>query len=236
MLQVDAVSASYGETDVLRDITCSIAPGEFVLLVGANGSGKTTLLDLLSGLETPDSGQILIDGADIVSDRSVARMNVARVFEDPQDQLLGATVETDIAFGPENLGFEPESIEERVTNALTAVQLTEKRDASITALSGGERARVALAGALAMDPSYLALDEPTSGIDHPGRQAIIDTFERVKAAGCGVLLATHDLRDLYPLVDRVIGLQSGRVALSATPAASIDQLPDLGVRVPTTWR
>lgn len=234
MIAVDGLTVSYDDTPALDGISLSIESGSFVVLVGRNGSGKTTLLDQLSGLSEPDSGAVIIDGRNVHDDRR-ARALVGRVFEDPVDQILGATVRGDVAFGPENLGLSPEMIDERVSAALATVELEGKGDDSVESLSGGERARLAIAGALAIQPRYLVLDEPTAGLDHPGRQAVLQRLRSANADGTGVILATHDLRELGSVTDRVIGLDRGAVSLDAEPVDAGDALPDLGVRVPADW-
>lgn len=235
MLEIDGLTHRFDDRVALADVSLRVDEGEFVLLVGANGSGKTTLLDHFSGLRKPDAGSVRVDGHDVAREPVAARTAIGRVFEDPRDQLLAATVGTDVAFGPENLGVPRPQIETRVTASLEAVGMAGREDESIQSLSGGERARVAIAGALAMRPAYLALDEPTTGIDHRGRTAILQHLRALNDRGVGIVIATHDLRELRGDADRVIGLDEGRLVLDASPAVAVDRLADLGVRVPTAW-
>lgn len=234
MISVDDLSVTLQDTPVLEEVSFSMTTDEFVLLVGRNGAGKTTLLDQLSGLDEPDAGSVHIDGHDIFADQT-ARASIGRVFENPDDQILGATVAADIALGPESLGRSPDAIDESVTTALEAVGLADCASVPVDTLSGGQRARVAIAGALAMKPAYLVLDEPTAGLDYEGRQAILQHITDVNRAGTGVLLATHDLRDLYDTVDRVIGLEDGRIAFDTTAHDAGARLDEIGVRVPAGW-
>ncbi len=231
MITVDDLTVQIDGTIVLEDVTLTVERGEFVLLVGRNGAGKTTLLDQLSGLDDRLAGSVRIDGTDVRSDPTV-RASVGRVFEDPGDQILGATVTGDVAFGPENLGLSGGEIDARVEAAIAAVGLEGHADTPTDALSGGQRARLAIAGAIAMAPDWLVLDEPTAGLDHPGRQAILRYLEQVNDEGTAIILATHDLRDLLTVADRVVGLDAGRIAIDAPPEAAIPMLEDLGVRVP----
>lgn len=234
MISVDDLSVTLQDTPVLERVSFSIESGEFVLLVGRNGAGKTTLLDQLSGLDEPASGSVHIDGRDIFAD-PMARASVGRVFENPDNQILGASVAADVALGPESLGRSPDTIEETVTTALEAVGLADHASVPVDTLSGGQRARLAIAGALAMEPDYLLLDEPTAGLDYDGRRAILQHITEANRSGTGVLLATHDLRDLHDAVDRVIGLEDGRIVFDTTPHDAVAQLNEIGVRVPAGW-
>jgi biotin transport system ATP-binding protein len=165
-----------------------------------------------------------------VSDDVVAaRTAVGMVFQDPRDGFVAARVGTDVAFGPENLGLPREEIDRRVDDALAAVRLQAKEEARIESLSGGERERVAIAGALAMDPDHLVLDEPFTGLDWPARQAVLERLEALHDAGRSVVVVTHDLRDVAALAERVVVLSEGRVALETTDPDP-DRLVDLGVR------
>lgn len=236
MLAFEGVTHRIDHTTVVDDVDLAVESGAFVLLVGRNGAGKTTLLDLASGIGTPDEGTITVDGHDVAAEPGAARTRIGRVFEDPRDQLLGATVREDVAFGPENLGLPRDAIADRVGKALEAVGMADGADRPIDSLSGGERTRIAIAGALAMEPALLLLDEPTGGLDHPGRSRVLDHVRRTHEAGVGVVMATHDLRDLEAIADRVLGMADGRILLDAPPATAVERLPDLGVRVPPTWK
>jgi biotin transport system ATP-binding protein len=153
------------------------------------------------------------------------------VFQDPRDGFVAATVGADVAFGPENLGLDRAEIRRRVDDALDAVQLSGKHEARIEELSGGERERVAIAGALAMDPDHLVLDEPFTGLDWPARQAVLGRLEALHESGRSVVVVTHDLRDVAALTDRVVVLSEGRIALDSSDPDP-DRLAELGVRPP----
>lgn len=234
MITVTGVTVRRAGVTVLDDVTFTVDPGELILLVGRNGAGKTTLLDLLCGLDRPASGTVCIDGR-TVAEQPTTRTSVGRVFEDPDDQILGSTAAADVAFGPENLGLSREEIQRRVTAALDVVGLSPRSDDPVDALSGGQRARLAIAGALAMEPTYLLLDEPTAGLDHPSRRAVLTHLETVNDDGTAVVMATHDLRDLDRVADRVLGLDGGTIAVDAPPSEAAGVICDLGVRVPDGW-
>jgi len=214
------------------DVTLSIPDGEFLIVAGANGSGKTTLVRTFNGLVEPDAGAVSVNGTPVSDDLVAARTAIGMVFQDPRDQLVAATVGADVAFGPENLGRSHAEIDRRVADALAAVNMTGREDDRIASLSGGERERVAIAGALAMEPDHLVLDEPFTGLDEPARRSVLDRLCELRAAGTGVIVVTHDLRDVFDLADRVVGLSAGRVAVDEAPREAAAKLPGLDVRVP----
>ncbi|OAQ54741.1 hypothetical protein HTG_04035 [Natrinema mahii] len=232
MIEFRSVSYAFDDVSVLEDVSLTIEDGEFCLLAGANGSGKTTLLRHCNGLLTPDSGTVLVDGTPVSDDLIAARSRVGMVFQHPRDQFVSATVGADVAFGPENLGLERAEIDRRVDAALEAVNMAGREDDRIEALSGGEQSRVAIAGALAMDPTHLVLDEPFTGLDEPARRSVLERLAALSADGTGVLLATHDLRDVLGLADRVIAMRDGRVAVDGSPDDALGDLAGLEVRVP----
>jgi biotin transport system ATP-binding protein len=222
----------YGEgAPAVDGVSLTVADGEFLVLAGPNGSGKTTLVRGFNGLLSPDSGDISVNGRPVADDLVAARTAVGMVFQDPRDGFVAATVGADVAFGPENLGLPREEIDRRVDDALDAVRMQGRETDRIDELSGGERERVAIAGALAMEPDHLVLDEPFTGLDLRARESVLDRLAALDADGVSVVVVTHDLRDLTPLADRTVVLADGSVALDAadpSPAA----LRELGVRPP----
>ncbi|QAU12888.1 ABC transporter ATP-binding protein [Halorubrum sp. BOL3-1] len=245
MIDADGVTVRYGGESrgdgdgegvvAVDDVSLSVPDGEFVVLAGANGSGKTTLVRTFNGLVDPDAGAVAVDGTPVTDDPLAARTAVGMVFQDPRDQLVAATVGADVAFGPENLGLSHGEIDRRVDAALDAVNMADREDDRIESLSGGERERVAVAGALAMEPDHLVLDEPLTGLDEPARRSVLDRLRELHADGIGVVVVTHDLRDVLALADRVVGLADGRVAVDASPERAADDLPGLDVRVPSAF-
>ncbi|WP_280586726.1 ABC transporter ATP-binding protein [Halorubrum sp. Boch-26] len=240
MIDTEGVTFRYGGgagdddagVTAVDDVSLSIPDGEFLVIAGANGSGKTTLVRTFNGLATPDSGTVAVNGTPVADDLVAARTAIGMVFQDPRDQLVAATVGADVAFGPENLGLAHDEIDRRVAAALDAVNMAGRGDDRIASLSGGERERVAVAGALAMEPDHLVLDEPFAGLDEPARRSVLDRLRELHAGGTSVIAVTHDLRDVLGLADRVVGLADGRIAVDAAPEAAVADLPGLEVRVP----
>jgi biotin transport system ATP-binding protein len=230
MIVVDDLTHRYGETAALEGVSLAIDDGEFVVIAGANGSGKTTLVRHFNGLLSPDEGEVRVDGESVEDDPVLARTTVGMVFQNPRDCFVAATVGEDVAFGPENLGLSREEIESRVDAALEAVDMADHRDARIDRLSGGEQARVAIAGALAMDPDHLVLDEPFTGLDWPAQQAVLERLDELAAAGTSIVVVTHDLRDLLERADRVVALSAGKIAFDEPPERARDRLADADIR------
>lgn len=232
--------AAGGAVDALRGVSLHLHPGELLAVLGPNGSGKSTLGLLANGLLTPHRGTVVVDERDSTDPESAwdVRTSVGVVFQNPDNQIVGTVVEEDVAFGPENLGLPREEIRSRVDGALQVVGLTgfERREPHL--LSGGQKQRLAVAGVLALDPSYLVLDEPTAMLDPAGRSDILDLIERLRSEGRGVIHITHHLADIA-LADRVLVLVAGRVEFLGTPddlLAAPESLAEWGLEVPPIMR
>ena len=232
MITVESLTHTFGETTTLDEISVEIADGEWVVLAGPNGSGKTTLVRHFNALLEPDAGTVRVNGTPAADNPVAARTSVGMVFQSPRDQFVGATIGADVAFGPENLGLDHSEIDRRVEAALRAVNLSGHQEKRIDSLSGGEQARVAIAGALAMEPDHLVLDEPFTGLDWPAKQSVLEQLDKRYAAGMSIIVVTHDLRDLLQRADRVIGLYDGEIQFATSPDAARDRLPEIDVRIP----
>jgi len=209
----DAVPAVCG-------VDLDIHAGECLALVGGNGSGKSTLAKHLNALLLPTDGEVVVDGLDTRDPDAVweIRRRVGMIFEHPDDQLVAAVVEEDVAFGPENLGVPPAEIRTRVAAALRAVGLEALRRRPPHLLSGGQKQRVAIAGVLAMAPRCLVLDEATSMLDPEGQREVMDTALRLcRTDGLALVLITHAMEEAA-LADTMVVLAAGRVALAGPPA------------------
>jgi biotin transport system ATP-binding protein len=232
MLSVRNLVHRYGDAVAVDGVSLDVADGECVLLTGANGSGKTTLVRHFNGLLEPDDGEVCVNGTPVEEDLVAARASVGMVFQNPRDGFVGATVGSDVAFGPENLGLPREEVDARVEEGLDAVELGGRRDELVTDLSGGEQERVAIAAALAMRPDHLVLDEPFTGLDWPARQSVLDRLRALHEGGTSLVVVTHDLRDIWGLADRVVAMRDGEIALQGAPEEVRDALLDVGVRPP----
>lgn len=196
-LRAHALTASYpGHDPVLVDADLDVDAGVRLVLLGANGSGKTTLLRCLSGAHRPQAGRIARDGIDLRHDRAGLRdhrRHVQLVLQDPDDQLFSADVTADVAFGPLNLGLSPDAARARVAEVLDLLGIPHLADRATHQLSYGERKRVSIAGAVAMWPDVLLLDEPTAGLDPQGVAELTIVLDRLSARGTSLVIATHDV-------------------------------------------
>jgi energy-coupling factor transport system ATP-binding protein len=242
MIELEHVSFSYraGSADAvpaLRHLSLTIRPGEFVAVIGHNGSGKSTLCKVLTAVLYPTDGVARVDGIEITSpNRWEIRRRVAIVFQDPDDQLIANRVRDDVAFGPENIGLPRDEIARRVERALEALELAPAAERLIEDLSPGEKQRVAIAGALAMRPLFLIVDEPTSLLPVPVAGRLIDRMRELnRSEGMGVLHITHFMNEAARF-DRVLVLDDGRLVLDGTPAevfGEVERLRAIGLDVPT---
>jgi len=237
-LQFDRVSYRYpGGREALHGVSLRITHGEKVALVGANGTGKSTLLLLAAGLLLPTEGEVSVGGIGLTPRTlPIVRQTVGLVFQNPDHQLFMPTVEEDVAFGPANMGLTPEEIEARVTAALESVGALHLRKESHCRLSGGQKRSAAIAMVLAMEPSVLVLDEPTSDLDPRARR---QTLELLKRFSHTMLVATHDMEMARELCPRMIVLRDGEIAADGaaeTLFRDTDLLDACGLEPPCRMR
>lgn len=227
-IQLDQVSFAYPQPETkaqdgvrlaLDQVTLSVRPGKFVAVLGMNGSGKSTLARHLNALLLPREGQVLVDGLDTKEEKHLweIRDRVGMVFQNPDNQIVAAIVEEDVAFGPENQGCPPAEIRQRVSDALAAVGMTPMRERAPHLLSGGQKQRVAIAGALALRPACLVLDEPTAMLDPSGRQEVVSVVRKLnRELGMTVVWITHFMEEAA-LADHVVVMAGGRIQLEGAP-------------------
>ncbi len=243
IIEVKNVTFEYsgGESPktVIKDFSIAFQRGSFTVILGRNGSGKSTLAKLLNGLYKPTVGDVFVDSINTKDEATEIEIKrrVGMVFQNPDNQLLASIVEEDVAFGPENLGFEPNEIRNRVDNALKAVDMYDYRQKSPHHLSGGQKQRVAIAGIIAMEPECIVLDEPTAMLDPRGRNEIIKTIEKLnKEKGITIILITHFMEEAQN-ADRIIVMDDGVIAADDKPAKifkNAKMLKSVGLDVPQT--
>lgn len=246
-IKLEHVTHTYGlgspfEKTALHDVSLEIREGEFVGIIGHTGSGKSTLVQLLNGLLQPTQGSVTVDGMDISQKTKEAmqmRHKVGMVFQYPEYQLFEETIAKDIAFGPRNFGLNEDEIEERVKEAMDFVGLdyATYKDRSPFRLSGGQMRRVAIAGVIAIHPSYLILDEPSAGLDPVGRREIFAEIQRWhQEKNITVILVSHNMDDISRLAGRLVVLSDGRILIDGEPleifATQQELLQRAGVAVP----
>ncbi len=228
------------EAKALDSVSLDIAQGEFIGIIGHTGSGKSTLISHLNGLEKSMPGEVKVNGVDL-GDKDTnlidVRRNVGLVFQYPEYQLFEETVAKDVAYGPTNLGLDPNEIDERVTWALKQVGLdpAEVSEKSPFELSGGQKRRVAIAGVLAMKPAILILDEPAAGLDPQGRRDMLQLIRGIHDNGTTVVMVSHSMDDVGRFCDKLYVLSKGEIAYSGTPAEVFThdrRLHEIGLDVP----
>lgn len=223
--------------DALKDVTAQIKKGEFTAIIGTNGSGKSTLARHLNALLLPTEGELIVEGMRTSDAGRVwdIRQKVGMVFQNPDNQLVAAVVEEDVAFGPENLGVPPEEIRERVDLALEKVGMTSYRKQALSMLSGGQKQRVAIAGVLAMKPDCIVLDEPTAMLDPKGRKEVMDTIHELnKKEGITIVLITHFMEEAVT-ADHILVIDKGVLKMEGTPReifSQADKVTEIGLDVP----
>ncbi|WP_314828580.1 energy-coupling factor ABC transporter ATP-binding protein [Streptococcus cristatus] len=238
IIEVKNLSYRYdykSEDYILKNVSFHVKQGEWLSIVGHNGSGKSTTVRLIDGLLEAESGDIIISGDKLTADNVwEKRRQIGMVFQNPDNQFVGATVEDDVAFGLENQGIDYPMMVKRVHEALELVGMQNFKEREPARLSGGQKQRVAIAGVVALQPDIIILDEATSMLDPEGRLELIRTVKKIKDKNhLTVISITHDL-DEISLSDRVLVMKNGRVESTATPRElfSRPDLEDLGLDQP----
>lgn len=224
----------------LKNINIDIHNGDFIAVIGANGSGKSTFAKHINGLLLPQEGDVIVNNMNTKDIDKIweIRKKVGMVFQNPDNQLVATTIEDDIAFGLENVGIDESEMKERVEWALDLVGMLEMRNCEPHLLSGGQKQKVVIAGALAMHTSYLVLDEPTSMLDPKGRREILDTIKKLnRDEKITIIYITHFMSEAAEF-NKIIVLKRGEIALTGTPQKiflqSDEQLKQLNLELPPT--
>ncbi len=239
IVQLNNISFSYSEEDLrpaLNNVSLSINRGEWIAVIGPNGSGKSTLAKTINGLIEADAGEVIIGGTKL-TEESVwdVRRKVGMVFQNPDNQFVGSTVQDDVAFGLENIGVPREEMLERVAKAVKVVNMADFMDKEPARLSGGQKQRVAIAGIIALAPDIIILDEATTMLDPKGRREVIETIQQLKKEqNLTVISITHDI-DEAAKANRIFVMQAGELKRIGTPeeifAAGADII-DMGLDIP----
>lgn len=239
MIKVENLQFKYDQKEklVIKDVSLQINQGEYVAIIGPNGCGKSTLIKHFNALLLPAKGNVWIDEMN-TRDSSVIeeiRQRVGMIFQNPDNQIVAMTVEEDVAFGPGNLKLPSDEIRNRVQKSLEAVGMVKEAKRSPHNLSGGEKRLVSIAGLLAMDPRYIAFDEPTSSLDPHGKKSVLGIIKELNKKGVTIIHITHDMNEIVH-ADRVIVMNKGEIVLNGSPSeifSRIDVLKNLGLNVPT---
>ena len=202
----------------IKGVSLEIEGGSFTAIIGQNGSGKSTLAKNLNGLLLPGKGAVYVSGMDTRDEDKIwdIRQTAGMVFQNPDNQLVSAIVEDDVAFGPENIGIDPVEIRARVDEALDAVKMGKYKRKAPHLLSGGQKQRIAIAGVVAIRPRCIIFDEPTAMLDPRGRKDIMEIIEKLHREGITVILITHFMDEAVK-ADRVVIMNKGEILLDGTP-------------------
>ncbi|TGY42025.1 energy-coupling factor transporter ATPase [Clostridium sartagoforme] len=243
MVKCENVSFKYraveGEEEkyAVNGVSFEVEKGEFLVVLGHNGSGKSTIAKHMNALLIPSDGTVIVDGLDTKDQKNLweIRSRAGMVFQNPDNQLVATIVEEDVAFGPENLGVEPEEIRKRVDESLKKVGMYEYRRHAPHLLSGGQKQRIAIAGILAMKPKCIIFDEPTAMLDPSGRREVLKNIKEINEMyGITIVLITHYM-DEAAQADRVIVMDEGKVILEGKPRevfSNVKEMKEIGLDVP----
>ncbi|KUG03418.1 hypothetical protein ASZ90_019206 [hydrocarbon metagenome] len=238
MIRIQNLTFAYeaDQPPTLKNINLHLNAGEYIALIGPNGCGKTTLIRQLNALLLPSAGEVLVDGLntrDLKSHREI-RSRIGMVFQNPDNQIVGMSVEEDVAFGPGNIGLPAVELRQRVDQALAMVSLSGLEARPPHTLSGGQKQLLAIAGLLAMDPKVIVLDEPTSSLDPAGKNNVLTLLQKLKGQGIGIIHITHSMNEAA-MADRVLVMDQGEIIADGRPDDILNQvqwLKSLGLAPP----
>lgn len=239
IIELRNVTFSYSEEDArpaLNNVSLTIQQGEWIAIIGPNGSGKSTLAKTINGLIEANSGEVIIEGV-VLNAETVwdVRKKIGMVFQNPDNQFVGSTVQDDVAFGLENVGIPREEMVKRVADAVAAVNMANFLDKEPARLSGGQKQRVAIAGIVALSPDIIILDEATTMLDPEGRHEVIETIQEIKEKeNLTVISITHDI-DEAAKANRIFVMEAGQLTRIGTPEEIFSlgkEIIDIGLDIP----
>ena len=239
--EYDAEGNDSGAIRAVDGVSLEVEEGEFIAVLGPNGSGKSTLAKHVNALLLPSDGVVILAGRNVAEHEPQweIRRDAGMVFQNPDNQIIGTSVEEDTAFGPENMGIPTKEIEERVETALRKTRMLERRQKSPNHLSGGQKQRAAIAGILAMKPKVILMDEPTAMLDPVGRKEVLETVHELnREEGITVVLITHYMEEVTD-VDRIVVMDHGKIVMNDTPKkifSQADKIREYGLQVPEVTR
>ncbi|MBE6050752.1 MAG: energy-coupling factor transporter ATPase [Clostridium sp.] len=225
------------EKYALKGVDLEVRKGEFLVVLGHNGSGKSTIAKHINALLLPSEGKVIVGGLDTSDEKNLweIRSKAGMVFQNPDNQLVATIVEEDVAFGPENLGIEPNEIRKRVDESLERVGMSEYKRHAPHLLSGGQKQRVAIAGVLAMQPECIVFDEPTAMLDPSGRKDVMNSIKQLnREYGITIVLITHYM-DEAAQGDRIVVVDDGKIIIEGTPKkvfSEVEKMKEIGLDVP----
>lgn len=240
IIKVENLNHTYktvsGDRIALDNINMKISAGEFIAIIGTNGSGKSTLAKHFNALLKPTAGKVFVENLDTSDEKNLwdIRAKVGMVFQNPDNEIVAAIVEDDVAFGPENLGIEQSEIRRRVDLALDTVNMSDYKKFAPSKLSGGQKQRIAIAGAVAMQTKIIVFDEPTAMLDPQGRLEVLNTIKKLHAQGLTIILITHFMEEAAQ-ADKIFVMERGKILMQGTPSeifADIKKIRQTGLDVP----
>mgnify|MGYP006292130313 CR=1 FL=1 len=233
LIRFDSVSHRFvnGEYGI-KNVTFALHSGDFAVIAGPNGAGKTVLMKHANGLLEPSKGNVFFKGLPVKPNDISVKQHVGLIFQNPDTQIVCPTVREELAFGPENLGLPRETIEQRIENTARTLELQDLLKKRSSALSGGEKRKITIAGIITMEPEVLILDEPFTGLDYPGIREVLRLLVRIHKQGCTIVVITHEIEKVLAHANRFVIMEGGTIAEDGRPEELIPVVERYGLKNP----